>query len=128
MAITAVSTKDAPRAIGPYSQGIRAFDFVFCSGQIALDPDSGTLVEGDIAAQTRQVMENLKAVIEESGGKLSEVVKTTIFLTDMTAFPQVNEIYGSYFPTRPPARSTVGVASLPKGALVEIEAVVYVGG
>ena len=122
-----ISTPNAPRAIGPYSQAIRAGDYLFCSGQIALSPDSGELVGSDVAEQTKQVMENLRGVVEAAGGDLSKVVKTTIYLTDMNAFPQVNDVYGGYFSENPPARATVGVASLPKGALVEIEAVVFLG-
>ncbi|MCB0219600.1 MAG: RidA family protein [Chrysiogenetes bacterium] len=122
-----ISTPNAPRAIGPYSQAIRAGDYLFCSGQIALSPDNGELVGSDAAEQTKQVMENLRGVVEAAGGDLSKVVKTTIYLTDMNAFPQVNDVYGGYFSENPPARATVGVASLPKGALVEIEAVVFLG-
>lgn len=122
-----ISTPNAPRAIGPYSQAIRAGDYLFCSGQIALSPDNGELVGNDVGEQTKQVMENLRGVIEAAGGDFSKVVKTTIYLTDMNAFPQVNEVYGASFAKNPPARATVGVASLPKGALVEIEAVVFLG-
>ena len=120
---TAVQTADAPKAIGPYSQAIRAGDLVFCSGQIPLDPASGELVPGDVVAQTRQVMKNLGAVLRAAGADLSRVVKTTIFLVDLTDFARVNAVYGESFPAQPPARSTVQVAALPRGALVEIEAV-----
>ena len=122
-----ISTPNAPRAIGPYSQAIRVGDYLFCSGQIALSPDTGELVGENEADQTRQIMENLRGVIEAAGGDLSRVVKTTIYLTDMNAFPQVNDIYGEAFGRHRAARATVGVASLPKGAKVEIEAVVFLG-
>lgn len=123
-----VSSPDAPRAIGPYSQAIQVGEWLYCSGQIALDPDSGELVGENELEQTQQVMKNLKAVIEAAGGGLDKIVKTTIYLTDMTAFPQVNDIYGEALGEHRPARATVGVASLPKGAKVEIGAVVYLGG
>lgn len=128
MPITVVATEKAPKAIGPYSQAIRAGEYLFCSGQIALDPTSGELLGETPAQQTQRVLENLRAVIETGGGNLAQVVKTTIYLTDMGSFPQVNEVYGVFFSGAPPARVTVGVASLPKGARVEIDAVVYLGG
>ncbi len=118
-----VLTPKAPKPIGPYSQAIRAGGFIFCSGQIALDPVSGQLVASDVEGQARQVMENLKAVLEAAGVSLDAVVKTTIFLKSMSDFPKVNEIYGTYFESIPPARSTVEVSRLPKDVLVEIEAV-----
>lgn len=119
-----VSTIAAPRAIGPYSQAIIVGNLVFCSGQIALDPSSGEMLgASDVRAQARRVMDNLKGVLEGAGASLGKVVKTTMFLTDLGDFGAVNEIYGAYFPSDPPARSTVQVAGLPKGALVEIEAV-----
>jgi 2-iminobutanoate/2-iminopropanoate deaminase len=118
-----ISTPDAPGAIGPYSQAIRAGDFIFCSGQIPLDPKSGEIVSEEIGAQTRRVLDNISAVLKAEGLSLSNVVKTTIFLTDLGNFQTVNEIYGSYFSDQPPARSTVQVAALPKGAGVEIEVV-----
>ncbi len=124
---TVVQTKDAPAAIGPYSQAIRAGDLLFCSGQIPLDPATGELVKGDIAAQTRQVMKNLEAVLRAGGADLGRVLKTTIFLTDLGDFAAVNENYGGYFKEAPPARSTVQVAALPRGARVEIEAVAHLG-
>ena len=118
-----VSTNQAPRAIGPYSQAVKACKLVFLSGQIPLDPASGELVAGTIEDQTARVMENLKAVLAACQLSLADIVKTTIFLTDMADFAKVNAVYGSYFSQQPPARSTVQVAALPKGARVEIEAV-----
>jgi 2-iminobutanoate/2-iminopropanoate deaminase len=118
-----VSTSDAPAAIGPYSQAVRSGRLLFCSGQIPLDPKSGDIVSGDIAAQTRRVMNNISAVLNAEGLSLDNIVKTTIFLTDLGDFQKVNEIYGSYFKQDPPARSTVQVSALPKGAKVEIEVI-----
>ncbi len=121
---TPVATDGAPRAIGPYSQAIVAGGFVFCSGQIALDPASGEMVgPSDVRLQARRVMQNLEAVLTAAGSSLADVVKTTIYLADLADFAIVNEIYGSCFPLAPPARATVQVAGLPKGALVEIDAV-----
>ena len=117
-----VSTTNAPAAIGPYSQAIVVNDMVFISGQIALMPD-GTFLEGDVEAQATQVLENLKAVLKEAGSGLKKVVKTTIFLANMDDFAKVNEVYGAFFKEHKPARSTVGVKTLPKNALVEIEAI-----
>ena len=116
-----VSTPKAPKAIGPYSQAIVAGDFVFTSGQIPLDPETQALVTGDIRAQTERVMENLSAVLSAAGVSFANVVKATIFVVDLNDFATVNEIYGKRFPQNPPARSTVQVAALPKGARVEIE-------
>lgn len=118
-----ISTDKAPEAIGPYSQAVRAGNLLFLSGQIPLVPESGRMVEGRIGEQTHQVLRNLSAVIEAAGGSLSDVVKTTIYMTDLTDFGIVNEIYKSYFPDDPPARATVQVSALPKGALIEIEAI-----
>lgn len=121
-----ISTKSAPAAIGPYSQAIETGGFLFCSGQIPLDPETGTVVgEGDVEKQTRQVMKNISAVLKEAGAQFSDIVKTTIFLKDMGTFPKVNAIYAENF-TAPyfPARSTVEVARLPKDVLVEIEVIV----
>jgi 2-iminobutanoate/2-iminopropanoate deaminase len=118
-----ISTDEAPAAIGPYSQAIRVGQLVFTSGQIPLDPKSGNIVEGDIDAQARRVLENLTAVLAAENLTMNHIVKTTIFLTDMNDFAKVNEIYGSYFTQQPPARSTVAVAGLPKGARVEIECI-----
>jgi 2-iminobutanoate/2-iminopropanoate deaminase len=120
---TRISTNDAPAAIGPYSQAIRAGKFLFCSGQIALDPATGLLVEGDVAAQTRRVMQNVGALLEAAGLTFRHVVKTTVFLASMDDFATVNGIYGEFFPADPPARSTVAVAGLPRGAAVEIEVI-----
>src|SRR5258708_27267758 len=122
-----ISTTDAPAAVGPYSQAIRAGDLVFCSGQIPLDPKSGKIVEGDISVQTRRVLDNITAVLKAEGLTFENIVKTTIFLVDLADFQTVNEIYGSYFKQTPPARSTVQVPALPKGARVEIEAIAVAG-
>lgn len=119
----AVHTDAAPKAIGPYSQAIVAQGFVFCSGQIALDPATGQLVEGDVRAQTTRVMANLQAVLTAAGSGLDRVVKTTIFLKDLNDFGAVNEVYGAYFPGVKPARATVEVARLPRDVRVEIDAV-----
>ena len=118
-----VHTDLAPQAIGPYSQAIGSGSFVFCSGQIPLDPKTMELVEGDIATQTRQVMTNLAHVLDQAGVTLNDVVKTTIFLLTMDDFAAVNEVYGEFFDDPPPARSTIAVAELPKGARVEIDAI-----
>jgi 2-iminobutanoate/2-iminopropanoate deaminase len=116
-----VSTDAAPKAVGPYSQAIVAGNLIFTSGQIPLDPKTQQMVEGDIRVQTERVMDNLGAVLKAAGASFSEVVKATIFLADLGDFGTVNEIYGKRFPGNPPARSTVQVAALPKGARVEIE-------
>ena len=118
-----ISTTDAPAAVGPYSQAVRIGNFVFCSGQIPLDPQSGKIVAGDIAAQARRVMENISAVLRAEGLSFENIVKTTIYLANLADFQTVNELYGSYFKSDPPARSTVQVAALPKGAQIEIEVV-----
>ena len=123
-----ISTSDAPAAIGPYSQAIRSGNFIFCSGQIPLDPKSGEMVADDIGAQTRQVLDNVSGVLKSEGLSLGDVLKTTIFLTDLDNFQIVNEIYGSYFNNQPPARSTVQVSALPKGARVEIEVIAVANG
>ena len=122
MVRSVVATAEAPQAIGPYSQAITLGDLVFCSGQIPLTP-VGALVEGDITAQTRQVLENLKAVLAAAGSSLDRVVKTTVFLADMGDFAAMNAVYGEYFTGAPPARSTVQVARLPRDVRVEIEAI-----
>ena len=119
----ALSTSEAPAAIGPYSQGIDAGDLVFCSGQLGLDPASGVLVEGGVDAQAERSLRNLAAVLDAAGLAWADVVKTTIFLVDMADFAAVNAVYGRFMPEPPPARSTVAVAALPKGGLVEIEAI-----
>jgi len=117
-----VSTNNAPQAIGPYSQAITFGDLVFCSGQIPLTPQ-GTLVEGDIAEQTRQVLTNLKGLLAAASSSLEQVVKTTVFLSDMNEFRAMNEVYAEFFHAAPPARSTVQVARLPRDVRVEIEAI-----
>ena len=122
-----VVTPRAPLAIGPYSQGVVANGFLFTAGQIALIPGEKKIQDGDVAAQTRRVLENLKAILETGGSSLENVVKTTVFLRDMTDFPAMNEAYSTYFSLNPPARSTVAVAGLPLGVLVEIDAVAIVG-
>lgn len=119
----AVSTPDAPAAIGPYSQAITAGGFLFASGQIPLDPATGALITGDVAAQTRRVLDNLGGVLKAAGIGFDRVVKTTVFLADMNDFATVNEIYGGYFPAPAPARATVQVARLPKDVRVEIDCI-----
>ena len=119
--IEPVATDRGPKAIGPYSQAVKANGFVFVSGQIALDPRTQQIVEGDISAQTERVLENLKGIVEASGSSLQRVVKTTVFLTDMREFAAMNEVYSRYFVTHPPARSTVEVARLPRDVRVEID-------
>jgi 2-iminobutanoate/2-iminopropanoate deaminase len=116
-----IQTEKAPRPVGPYSQAVRTGELLFLSGQVAIDPATGRLSEGGIREQTRQVMENLKAVLEAGGSDFSRVVKTTIFLVDIADFSEVNQLYGEYFPSQAPARSTFQVAALPLGAKVEIE-------
>jgi 2-iminobutanoate/2-iminopropanoate deaminase len=124
---TIISTQNAPAAIGPYAQATRAGSLVVTSGQIALDPRTGELVAGGTEAETKQVLSNLCAVLEAAGAKPEDVVKTTIFLTDLGDFAKVNALYGEVFGKSLPSRSTVQVAALPKGARVEIEAMAYVG-
>lgn len=121
-----ISTNKAPKAIGPYSQAVRikAEDMLFCSGQIPIDPETGDVVKGGPAEQARRVMDNLKAVIEAAGFSMSDAIKTTIYLTDIAAFADVNKVYESYFTGDFPARVTVGVAALPKGVSVEIDCIV----
>jgi 2-iminobutanoate/2-iminopropanoate deaminase len=118
-----VSTENAPKAIGPYEQAVKCNGLLFTSGQIALDPVTGTLMEGDVSAQTRQVLENLKAVLEAGGSSLDHVIKATVYLTDLGNFAKMNEVYAEYLGHVKPARSTVGVATLPRGAIVEIDLV-----
>jgi len=118
-----IAADKAPKAIGPYSQAVRLNGFVFLSGQIPLDPENGELVAGPIQHQTERVLENLEAVLDAAGLTLQHVVKTTVFLKNLADFPQMNEVYGKYFNTNPPARSTVEVARLPHDAQVEIEAI-----
>lgn len=122
-----ILTAQAPQPIGPYSQAVRSGNFLFCSGQIALDPVTGQVSSPDVEGQTKRVMENVKAVLEAAGAQFQNVVKTTIFLKSMNDFPKVNEIYGTYFKENPPARSTVEVARLPKDVLVEVEVTAILG-
>lgn len=121
-----ISTTNAPAAIGPYSQGIKMNGFVFVSGQLPLDPETGVLISGDIKEKTAQSMKNIGAILEEAGSSLDKIVKTTIYVADLTLFASVNEAYGELFGENPPARSCVQAAALPKGADVEIEAIAYV--
>ncbi|MBI1813829.1 MAG: RidA family protein [Deltaproteobacteria bacterium] len=124
---TAVQTAEAPQAIGPYSQAVRVGDWLFCSGQIGLDPSTGQLVSGGVDAETERALANLDAVLSAAGGSLADVVRTTIYLTDLADFTRVNERYASRFAAPFPARATVGVAALPRGAKIEIEAVAIMG-
>lgn len=124
---TIVATDHAPKAIGPYSQATSYNGLVYLSGQIPLDPATMQIVEGDIAAQTERVMENLKAVLEAAGSSFSRVLKTTVFLKDMGEFAKMNEVYARYFPDNPPARATVEVARLPRDVRVEIECIAVAG-
>jgi 2-iminobutanoate/2-iminopropanoate deaminase len=121
-----ITSPRAPKAIGPYSQAIRVGDFVFCGGQIGIGPATGSLVDGGIAAETRQVLTNLSAVLEAAGSSLAQVVKTTVYLKNLDDFITMNEIYAGFFPTNPPARSTLEAAHLPRRALVEIEAIAVI--
>jgi 2-iminobutanoate/2-iminopropanoate deaminase len=118
-----IATKDAPQAIGPYSQAIRANGFVFVSGQVAIDPSTQQVISGDVKAQTDRVLKNLLAILKAAGTGLEKVVRSTVFLKNMADFGAMNEIYGRYFSTAPPARSTVEVARLPKDVLVEIDVI-----
>ncbi|MDP3000287.1 MAG: RidA family protein [Acidobacteriota bacterium] len=122
-----IATEKAPLAIGPYSQAVAHNGLLYLSGQIALDPATGQLIEGDAAAQTERVLENLKAVLEAAGSSLDRVLKTTVYLKDLGEFARMNEVYARYFPENPPARATVEVARLPRDARVEIEAVALIG-
>ena len=123
-----ISTKEAPAAVGPYSQAVRVGSTVYCAGQIPLDPKSGQIVPGDIGAQTRRVLENIAAVLRAESLGFENIVKTTVFLTNLSDFQTMNEIYGSYFKKEPPARSTVQVPALPKGAHIEIEVIAVANG
>ncbi|HKV84517.1 MAG TPA: RidA family protein [Ktedonobacterales bacterium] len=118
-----INTPSAPAPIGPYSQAIACGDLIFASGQVALDPASGEFLAGDIESQTRRALENLSAVLRAANSSLGQVIKTTVFLTSMANFAAMNAVYGEYFVGEPPARSTIGVAELPKNALVEIEVI-----
>jgi len=122
-----IATEKAPQAIGPYSQAVRVGSLVFLSGQIPLDPATGEISGRDAAEQARRVMENLRAVLHAAGVGFSDVMRSTIYLTDLRDFAKVNEVYGSYFPTEPPARATVQVAALPRGASIEIDMIAYGG-
>jgi 2-iminobutanoate/2-iminopropanoate deaminase len=128
MSLDFVSTSGAPKAIGPYSQAVIAQGFLFTAGQVALDPARGELVSGGIAEQTTRAMENLRAILREAGTDFSQVVKTTVFLVDMADFAAMNEVYARAFGDHRPARSTVAVSALPKGARVEIEIIAIVNG
>jgi 2-iminobutanoate/2-iminopropanoate deaminase len=123
-----ISTEQAPKAIGPYSQAVVSNGVAYLSGQIPLDPGTGQLVEGDITAQTERVLQNLRAVLEACGASMESVLKTTVFLKDMADFPKMNEVYTRYFATNPPARSTVQAARLPRDVSVEIDAIASVSG
>jgi 2-iminobutanoate/2-iminopropanoate deaminase len=118
-----IQTENAPKAIGPYSVGVRAGGLIFTAGQIGLDPHTNEIVPGGIEAETRQILSNLKNVLEAAGSSLNHVVKTTVFLRDMNDFARMNAVYGEFFPGEPPARSTIQVAGLPRGVAVEIEAI-----
>ena len=119
-----ISTDKAPKAIGPYSQAVRAGGFLFTAGQIALDPATGQIIEGDVARQTTRVLENLRAIVEAAGSSLDRAVKATVYLKDMGDFAAMNEVYGRYFASNPPARSTVEAARLPRDVRVEIDLIV----
>ena len=121
-----VSTKDAPPAIGPYSQAIKAAGFVFASGQIPIDPATGSVISGDIAAQTERVIKNIEALLRAAGSSLAQVVKSTVYLKNMSEFAAMNEVYARFFKAAPPARSTVEVSRLPKDVLVEIDVIALV--
>jgi len=121
-----IQTEKAPKAIGPYSQAIQAGNFLFLSGQIPLDPKTGELVKGDIRKQTQQVLENIKGILESQGLGMENVVKSAIFLKDIANFNQVNEVYATYFPSSPPARSTIEVTKLPRNTDIEIEAIALI--
>ena len=122
-----IAADGAPAAVGPYSHAVRSGDFLFLSGQTPLDPGTGKLVEGGIGDQTRRCLQNLEAVCDAAGASLSDAVRCGIYVTDMGTFAEVNEVYATFFDSAPPARSTIGVASLPVGAQVEIDAIVAVG-
>jgi 2-iminobutanoate/2-iminopropanoate deaminase len=122
-----LSTSQAPAAIGPYSQAIRAGDFLFVSGQIPLDPATGALIEGDVAAQTHRVLRNLGAILSAAGTSFDHVVKTTVYLADMSEFAAMNEVYASYFPSPAPARATIQAARLPRDVRVEIDLIAHLG-
>jgi 2-iminobutanoate/2-iminopropanoate deaminase len=122
---TVIKPSKSPAAVGPYSHAVRVGDLLFCAGQIPLDPQSGALVAGDVRAQTTRVLENVRAILDDQGLTFANIVKTTVFMTDLAEFAGMNEVYGGYFTGSFPARSTVQVAALPKGARVEIEVVAH---
>jgi 2-iminobutanoate/2-iminopropanoate deaminase len=122
-----VSTERAPRPIGPYSQAICVNGWLYVSGQIPLDPVTGDIVRGDFKVQVERVLENIRAIVESTGGRLEDVVKVTVYLRDIGRFSEFNEVYSKYFPRDPPARSVIGVSSLPRGVELEIDVVAYVG-
>ncbi len=124
---SAVMTSSAPQAAGPYSQAVRAGDYLFVSGQIPVDPATGTMVDGDIAAQTRRVILNVEAILTAAGASLGDVVRTTVFLANLDDFPAMNDVYGGFFAPPAPARSTVEAARLPKNARLEIDVIAYLG-
>ncbi|MCS7201642.1 MAG: RidA family protein [Dictyoglomus sp.] len=119
-------TNKAPKAIGPYSQAVKVGNFIFISGQIPIDPDTGEVIDGDIKEQTKRVLENIKGILESVSCSLNNVVKTTVFLKNLDDFSAMNEIYATYFPENPPARSTIEVSKLPKGVSIEIEAIAII--
>jgi len=119
-----VTAPDAPKPAGPYSHAVRSGGLLFCSGQVPIDPSTGSLAEGSIGDQARQCLENLKTVVEAAGAQLSDAVRMSIYVTDISTFAQVNEAYGAYFASDPPARTTIGVAALPGGAQIEMDAIV----
>lgn len=125
-AVVPISTAKAPSAVGPYSQGVQTSNFLFCSGQIALEPKTGILTKGGISEQTHQILKNIGAVLEAAGSDMAHVVKTTVFLTNMNDFEAMNKVYGEHFGGTLPARSTIQVAALPKGAPIEIEAIAVI--
>lgn len=125
MAKEIVSTKVAPKPIGPYSQGVVAGGFLFTSGQIGMDPDTGEFVSSEVSEQTRQALENIAGILKSRGLSLGDVVRVCVYLSDLSDFPEMNRVYEEFFRVDPPARTTVGVSSLPKGARVEIEAIAY---
>ncbi len=122
----AIYTEKAPKPIGPYSQAIQAGHYLFLSGQIPIDPESGELIKGDIREQTQRVLENIKSILNSQGSEMDDIVKVTIYLKDLRNFSQVNELYATYFSRTPPARSTIQVSDLPKNAEIEIEAIAWV--
>lgn len=125
MSRRSIATEQAPAAIGPYSQGVQVGNLVFTAGQAAVDPATGQLVAGNIEEQTRQTLRNLQAILEAAGCSMADVVKTTVFLTDINDFQAMNRVYAEFFPVAPPARSTVQVSALPLGARIEIEAIAF---